>query len=77
MLIDRGAIIHKDGSWVAQQEISARDIPDNLQGLLLARIDRLPPEARYTLLVASVIGRNFPVKVLSRVIEGAKNELIQ
>jgi class 3 adenylate cyclase len=77
MLIDRGAIIHKDGSWVVQQEIFASDIPDNLQGLLLARIDRLPPEARYTLLVASVIGRNFPVKVLSRVIEGVKDELIQ
>jgi class 3 adenylate cyclase len=71
MLIDRGAIEYKDSAWVAQQEISARDIPDNLQGLLLARIDRLPAEARYTLLVASVIGRNFPVKVLSQVLGGA------
>lgn len=77
MLIDRGAIIHIDANWVAKQDISARDIPDNLQGLLLARIDRLPLEARYTLMVASVIGRNFPVKVLSRVIEGAIDELIQ
>ncbi|MGE5123592.1 MAG: ATP-binding protein [Acidobacteriaceae bacterium] len=70
MLIDREVIIEKDGSWVAREEISAYDIPDNLQGLLLARIDRLPSEARYTLLVASVIGRNFPVKVLSQVMEG-------
>jgi predicted ATPase len=77
MLIDRGAIVHKNGSWSAQQEITDHDIPDNLQGLLLARIDRLPPEARYTLLVASVVGRNFPVKVLSWVIEGVKDELIQ
>jgi hypothetical protein len=37
---------------------------------LLARIDRLPPEARYTLMVASVIGRNFPVRVLSQVLGG-------
>jgi predicted ATPase len=71
MLIDRGTIIHKGGTWVAQQEITDRDIPDNLQGLLLARIDRLPSEARYILMVASVIGRNFPVKVLSQVVEGA------
>lgn len=77
MLIERGVIVHKEGSWIAQQEISDRDIPDNLQGLLLARIDRLPSEARYTLLVASVVGRNFPVKVLSWVIEGVKDELIQ
>jgi class 3 adenylate cyclase len=71
MLIERDAIIHKEDTWIAPQEISDRDIPDNLQGLLLARIDRLPPEARYTLLVASVIGRNFPVKVLSQVLGGA------
>ncbi len=71
MLIERGTIIHQDNAWVAQQDISERDIPDNLQGLLLARIDRLPPEARYILMVASVIGRNFPVKVLSQVVEGA------
>ncbi len=71
MLIDRGTIIHKNSTWVAQQDISDRDIPDNLQGLLLARIDRLPAEARYILMVASVIGRSFPVKVLSQVVEGA------
>jgi class 3 adenylate cyclase len=67
MLIERGTITHQEGAWVAKQEISEHEIPDNLQGLLLARIDRLPPEARYTLLVASVIGRNFPVRVLSEV----------
>jgi len=69
MLIERGAILHQDGTWVAQKDILDYEIPDNLQGLLLARIDRLPAEARYTLLVASVIGRNFPVKVLSQVLQ--------
>ena len=69
MLIERGAILYQNGVWIAQQEISDRDIPDNLNGLLLARIDRLPAEARYTLLVASVIGRNFPIKVLSHVMQ--------
>jgi class 3 adenylate cyclase len=72
MLIDREAIVYRDNAWVAQQEITTSDIPDNLQGLLLARIDRLPADARYTLLVASVIGRNFPVKVLSHVMQRSK-----
>ena len=45
------------------------DIPDNLQGLLLARIDRLPEEVKHTLRVAAVIGRQFPLKVLKRVLE--------
>ena len=69
MLIERGVILLQDGNWIAQQEISDRDIPDNLNGLLLARIDRLPADARYTLLVASVIGRTFPIKVLSEVMQ--------
>jgi predicted ATPase len=69
MLIERGAIFQQKGVWIAQQDISYHDIPDNLNGLLLARIDRLPAEARYTLLVASVIGRNFPIKVLSEVMQ--------
>jgi class 3 adenylate cyclase len=69
MLIDKEAIIYQDNTWVARREITTYDIPDNLQGLLLARIDRLPVDARYTLLVASVIGRNFPVRVLSHVMQ--------
>jgi len=68
MLIDRGAIVRKDQGWVAGKEIENVDIPDNLQGLLLARIDRLPEDVKRTLRVASVIGRQFSVKVLEQVL---------
>jgi class 3 adenylate cyclase len=68
MLIDRGAIRRHGESWVAEQEIENIEIPDNLQGLLLARIDRLPEDVKYTLRVASVIGRQFPVTVLEQVL---------
>lgn len=34
-------------------------LPNTLQGLILARIDRLPPDRQFTLKVASVIGRTF------------------
>jgi adenylate cyclase len=44
------------------------DIPETIHGLLLARIDRLPPEVRRTLRVASVIGRRFPATVLGDVV---------
>jgi class 3 adenylate cyclase len=74
MLIDRGAIIRRDGKWHAEAEIEDLDIPDNLQGLLLARIDRLSDEAKRTLRVASVIGRQFPVKVLEHVLERGLTE---
>ncbi|MBI3763061.1 MAG: AAA family ATPase [Chloroflexi bacterium] len=68
MLIDRGAIVKRGEGWAAGKEIENVEIPDNLQGLLLARIDRLSDDAKRTLRVASVIGRQFSVKVLEQVL---------
>ncbi len=70
MLIDRGAILRQGQGWAAGKEIGNVEIPDNLQGLLLARIDRLPEDVKRTLRVASVIGRQFSVKVLEQVLGG-------
>lgn len=69
MLIDRGAIARRNGGWMAGTEIHKVEIPDNLEGLLMARIDRLPDEAKHILRVAAVIGRQFPVRVLEYVLE--------
>jgi class 3 adenylate cyclase len=68
MLIERGAIVARDDRWVATDEIGTVEIPETLHGLLLARIDQLPELAKRSLRVASVIGRQFPVRVLERVI---------
>lgn len=68
MLIDREAIIRQNGGWSAGKAVTSFDIPDNLEGLLLARIDRLPDEVKHTLRIAAVIGRQFPVRVLARVL---------
>lgn len=67
MLIDREAIEFRDSRWIATARVVDVEIPETLHGLLLARIDRLPGEARRVLRVASVIGRTFPVSVLDRV----------
>jgi len=69
MLIDRGAIERRDDRWVATARVADVEIPDTLQGLLLARIDRLPPESKRTLRVAAVIGRQFGVTMLERLLE--------
>ena len=69
MLIDQGALIQEDQEWVASKDFEAIEIPDNLQGLLLARIDRLPEDVKMILRVASVIGRQFPARVLARVLQ--------
>jgi class 3 adenylate cyclase len=71
MLIEQGAIERQDGRWSETRAIDDVQIPDNLHSLLVARIDALPPEARHTLLVASVIGRRFAASVLNGVLATA------
>lgn len=79
-LIESGAIRRDESGqrWAAagaQNEAGLEgEIPDSLQALLLARIDRLPPEARRTLQLASVVGRSFPFRVL-QAISGAGTSL--
>jgi adenylate cyclase len=68
MLIDRELLVQDGEHWVAHQEIAQVEIPDNLQSLLLARIDRLPEDVRHTLRVASVLGRQFAVRVLEEML---------
>ena len=68
MLIERGVIERRADQWIATAEVASVEIPETLHGLLLARIDQLPDEAKRSLRVASVIGRQFPVRVLERVL---------
>jgi serine phosphatase RsbU (regulator of sigma subunit) len=49
--------------------IDIGQIPDSLQALLAARLDRLDPDARLALRIASVIGRSFPYKVLEVILQ--------
>lgn len=69
MLIDRGGLAMQDGKWTVTREIQNIEIPDTLQGVLTARIDRLSDEAKRTLQIAAVIGRKFQVKVLEKVLQ--------
>jgi predicted ATPase len=71
MLIERGVIVAEGDRWVATGEIATIEIPENLHGLLLARIDGLPESAKRSLRIAAVIGRQFPVRVLERVVADA------
>jgi class 3 adenylate cyclase/tetratricopeptide (TPR) repeat protein len=82
MLIDRGAVVSEqrlvNGEmqrfWRATSEGGEFELPDNLQALLAARIDRLEDATRGTLQAAAVIGRSFYHRVL-RAVDEAGNEL--
>ena len=79
-LIDNGILIAEEvngGSqrvWRATRASTDFAIPDNLQSLLAARMDRLEESTRGTLQLASVIGRSFYHRVLQAVDE-ASHEL--
>ncbi len=81
-LIDNGVVVAEeriaDGVarrfWRATSENSDFTIPDNLQTLLAARMDRLEEATRGTLQAASVIGRSFHRRVLG-VVDEAGPEL--
>jgi transcriptional regulator with AAA-type ATPase domain/tetratricopeptide (TPR) repeat protein len=49
------------------------DVPDSVEDVLLGRLERLDPGSRDVLRVAAVIGREFPRRVLERVVaEGSE-----
>src|SRR4030095_11595492 len=60
--------------WRTTAEIVSVEIPDTLQGVLLARIDRLDNDLRRTLQLASVIGKTFLYRLLQAIAE-AEQEL--
>ena len=71
MLIDRGTLQRQGGAWIITRDLKEIEIPDTLQGVIMARIDRLPEDAKRTLQIAAVIGRRFQVKVLEEVLRNA------
>ena len=58
-LMDEGHLVHSDGRWRAAPDISGVEIPDNVQGVILARIDLLPAAQKKVMQHAAVIGRSF------------------
>ncbi len=73
-LIDNGAIRRDESGlhWQAtSDQLEAVSIPDNLQALLISRIDRLDKEVRRTVQLASVIGRAFYYRVLEWIAEAS------
>jgi class 3 adenylate cyclase len=64
-LIDAGALVVEGGLAVATRPIEAIDVPDTLQGVIAARIDRLAASEKHALQTASVIGRIFQRRLLA------------
>jgi predicted ATPase/class 3 adenylate cyclase len=86
ILIDRGGLINDGQLWqvTSKADDLLREVPGTLRGLILARYDRLAPELRRVLQIASVISRPFPASLMvalertdGEATQGRLTELVQ
>jgi predicted ATPase len=70
-LLDNATIVldTEMGGWRVTRQAQEIAIPDTLQGVLLARIDRLQEDTKRVLQMASVIGRIFLYRLLQALVE--------
>ncbi len=71
-LLETGDLAKQDGRYVLARAPEALALPSTVQGVLLARIDRLNPELRALLQTASVVGRVFSHSLLGAVAEAGE-----
>ncbi|RPJ85247.1 MAG: hypothetical protein EHM13_01680, partial [Acidobacteria bacterium] len=68
-LREAGSIRPGGDGWVLTQRLDDLAVPDTIQDIIAARIDRLPEASKRALQAASVIGRTFSRRLLDRVVE--------
>lgn len=68
-LLEDGSL-RRSGSRVSlARDLSQVAVPDTIQEVLMARLDRLAVDARQAIQMASVIGREFALRLLERIVE--------
>jgi class 3 adenylate cyclase/tetratricopeptide (TPR) repeat protein len=66
-LLEVGALRQRNGRYVLTKQVSEIYVPDTVQDVIMARIDRLEEAPKRALQLASVIGREFTVRLLERI----------
>src|SRR5262249_40959234 len=66
-------VLQRDGARITlARSLDAITVPDTIHDVLIARIDRLAEESRRAIQVASVIGREFALRLLARITEAGE-----
>ena len=66
-LLEVGALRQRDGRYMLTKHVSEIYVPNTIQDVIMARIDRLEETPKRALQLASVIGREFTVRLLERI----------
>ncbi|MGF2946044.1 AAA family ATPase [Mycobacterium sp. Lab-001] len=76
-LAERGVLVGESGRYACHTDAVEVDVPPTLQATIAARIDRLPPAAKQTLVAAAVIGFRFNRDLLTSLhVDPVVDELI-
>jgi class 3 adenylate cyclase/tetratricopeptide (TPR) repeat protein len=68
-LVETKALVSERGGYRLAKDLPSVQVPATVQAVLAARIDRLPPEEKWLLQSASVIGRDAPLVLLQAIAE--------
>jgi tetratricopeptide (TPR) repeat protein len=75
VLLDEGALVREGSAVKLTRPLGELKIPPTVQGILAARIDRLPSAEKDLPQTLAVIGREFPLSLISAVIPKSDDEL--
>ncbi len=73
-LLENGSIQRKDNQYVLSRKPSDIQVPDTIQGIIAARMDRLEDSLKRIMQMASVIGREFAFRILQTIM-GMREDL--
>ena len=71
-LLEEGVLRVHDGAVEITRKVDDISVPDSIQDVLMARIDRLNEEPKRAIQIASVIGREFALSLLERISEAGE-----
>ncbi len=72
-LLENGSVCREGDQYVLAREASEITVPDTVQGIIAARMDRLEDTLKRIMQVASVIGRQFAFCILHAITEMKQN----
>jgi len=76
-LLEIGAIVRSEIGYILKETPAELSVPDTIQDVIMARVDRLEQDLKRTMQIASVIGRDFLFRLLTRISGMGKGKELQ
>lgn len=75
-LKERGLLVEAESGWDIRP-VAEAEVPSGVNAVLIARLDRLAAQVKAVVQTAAVLGREFDVRVLSRMLREGEQSYIQ